>query len=82
MMDNWSYGKRFLGVGFVTNNIPWLWVTHTGFLDATKEGKPKLRHASSLKKRVVTEDFKDYLLRRKGKCAGVFFFEFINRPIL
>ncbi|MFC1586364.1 D-alanyl-D-alanine carboxypeptidase/D-alanyl-D-alanine-endopeptidase [Fibrobacterota bacterium] len=82
MVETWTYGKRFLGVAFVTEEIDWLWVTHTGFLDATGKGPPLLRHASSTGGQVLTENFSDYLLRRKGKCAGVFFFEFENRPVL
>jgi D-alanyl-D-alanine carboxypeptidase/D-alanyl-D-alanine-endopeptidase (penicillin-binding protein 4) len=82
MIKNWNFGRRFLGVGFVTNRINWLWVTHTGFLDATSNGKPKLRHASSIYKKVVSENFEDYLIKRKGKCDGVLFFEFVNQSVL
>ncbi len=83
LMENWTYGEKFLGVGFVTK-IPWLWVTHTGFLDATQmdsTNRPLLRHASSKQKKVATVDFKEYLLSRKGKCLGVVFFEF-KKPTL
>ncbi|MBF0430629.1 MAG: D-alanyl-D-alanine carboxypeptidase/D-alanyl-D-alanine-endopeptidase [Fibrobacteria bacterium] len=80
LMENWSYGKLFLGVGFVTS-LDWLWVSHTGFLDATKTGKPKLRHASLKHKKVIAEDFREYLLSRKGKCLGVFFFEFEDKTV-
>ncbi len=75
--SNWTYGRRLLGVGFITD-ISWLWVTHTGFLEATSKGAPKLRHASSKSHKVVTEDFYQYLKSRKGKCQGVMFFEFMT----
>ncbi len=75
---NWKYGKRFLGVAFVTK-IDWLWVSHTGFLDVTDGKNPILRHASSNHKKVSEEPFLDYLKSREGKCPGVIFFEF-NHP--
>jgi D-alanyl-D-alanine carboxypeptidase/D-alanyl-D-alanine-endopeptidase (penicillin-binding protein 4) len=83
LMDNWGHYKpykSFLGVAFVTRKPEWLWVSHTGFLDATEGGKPQLRHASSKTKKVVSQDFKEYLLSRKGSILGVYFFEF-NTPM-
>jgi hypothetical protein len=81
MMTNWTHGERFLGVAFVTD-IPGLDVTHTGFLLADGKNPPMLRHASQLKEKVVTMPFREYLESRKGKCAGVLFFEFLNPPAL
>lgn len=77
MMANWTHGEKFLGVAFVTD-IPGLDVTHTGFLLADGKSPPMLRHASQLKEKVVTMPFREYLESRKGKCAGVLFFEFLN----
>ena len=80
LLDNWDSNKPykpFLGVAFVTPKPKWIWVSHTGFLDATEGGNPKLRHASSKNKQVITQDFKEYLISRKGKILGVYFFEFI-----
>lgn len=76
MMGNWTHGERFLGVAFVTD-IPGLDVTHTGFLLADGKHPPQLRHASQLNGKVVTQDFREYLESRKGKCSGVLFFEFL-----
>lgn len=80
MMADWKHGEKFLGVAFVTD-IPGLDVTHTGFLitQPGPDGKPApfLRHASTLAGKVVTQPFKEYLDSRKGKCAGVLFFEFL-----
>jgi D-alanyl-D-alanine carboxypeptidase/D-alanyl-D-alanine-endopeptidase (penicillin-binding protein 4) len=76
MMAHWTHGEKFLGVAFVTD-IPGLDVTHTGFLLADGKGPPRLRHASQLGGKVLTQDFKEYLDSRKGKCAGVLFFEFL-----
>lgn len=80
MMSNWTHGEKFLGVAFVTD-IPGLDVTHTGFLVADGKTAPQLRHASQLKGKVVTMPFREYLETRKGKCAGVLFFEFLTPPI-
>jgi hypothetical protein len=77
MMTDWTHGEKFLGVAFVTD-IPGLDVTHTGFLIADGKHPPLLRHASSLLGKVATQPFKDYLDTRKGKCAGVLFFEFLT----
>ena len=41
-----------------------------------------LRHASQLLNKVVTQPFKEYLDTRKGKCAGVLFFEFLTPTAL
>ncbi|HLP41907.1 MAG TPA: N-acetylmuramoyl-L-alanine amidase-like domain-containing protein, partial [Fibrobacteria bacterium] len=57
--------------------IPGLDVTHTGFLLADGKHPPQLRHASQLNGKVVTQDFREYLESRKGKCSGVLFFEFL-----
>jgi PBP4 family serine-type D-alanyl-D-alanine carboxypeptidase len=76
MMTNWTFGEKFLGVAFVTD-FPGLDVTHTGFLLADGKGIPQFRNASQLKGKVTTMPFKEYLDLRKGKCAGVLFFEFL-----
>ncbi len=78
LAGNWTLGKRLLGVAFVTH-IEGLDVTHTGFVDGAS-GKPVLRHASELKGKVVEQDFREYLESRRGKCAGVLFFEFLPPP--
>lgn len=80
MMAHWTYGEKFLGVAFVTN-IPGLDVTHTGFLLADGKGPPLFRNASQLQGKVATMPFKEYLDLRKGKCAGVLFFEFLPPAI-
>ncbi len=76
MLSDWKYGRQFLGVAFVTH-ILGLDVTHTGFLLADGKNPPLLRQASQLQGKVVTMDFKEYLESRRGKCAGVLFFEFL-----
>ncbi len=80
MMSHWTYGEKFLGVAFTTD-IPGLDVTHTGFLLADGKGPPQFRNASQLKGKVTTMPFKEYLELRKGKCAGVLFFEFLPPAI-
>jgi PBP4 family serine-type D-alanyl-D-alanine carboxypeptidase len=79
MMGNWTFGEKFLGVAFVTD-IAGLDVTHTGFLLADGKTPPLFRNASQLMGKVSTVSFKDYLIARKGKTAGVLFFEFIPPP--
>lgn len=76
MMAHWTYGEKFLGVAFVTD-IPGLDVTHTGFLIADGKNPPILRNASQLLHKTADMPFKEYLEGRKGKCAGVLFFEFL-----
>ncbi|HKP97194.1 MAG TPA: D-alanyl-D-alanine carboxypeptidase/D-alanyl-D-alanine-endopeptidase, partial [Fibrobacteria bacterium] len=80
MMSDRTWGEKFLGVAFVTD-IPGLDVTHTGFLVADGKNPPVLRNASQLQHKVVDMPFKEYLESRKGKCAGVLFFEFLPPPI-
>ncbi len=79
MMSNWTFGEKFLGVAFVTD-IAGLDVTHTGFLLADGKNPPILRNASQLLHHVADMPFKEYLEGRKGKCAGVLFFEFLPPP--
>lgn len=72
-------GNGLLGVAFMTG-IEGLDGTHTGFVDTrpgVNDGKPVLRHASQLRGRVAEQDFAEYLESRRGKCAGVLFFEFL-----
>jgi hypothetical protein len=66
-------------VAFVTD-IAGLDVTHTGFLIADGKHPPILRNASLLLHKVADMPFKEYLVGRKGKCAGVLFFEFLPPP--
>jgi PBP4 family serine-type D-alanyl-D-alanine carboxypeptidase len=80
MMAHWTFGEKFLGVAFVTD-IAGLDVTHTGFLVADGKNPPLLRNASQIQHKVVDMPFKEYLEARKGKCAGVLFFEFSAPPI-
>lgn len=79
MMSHWTYGEKFLGVAFVTD-IAGLDVTHTGFLVADGKNPPILRNASLILHKVADMPFKEYLEGRKGKCAGVLFFEFLPPP--
>jgi PBP4 family serine-type D-alanyl-D-alanine carboxypeptidase len=72
-------GNRLFGVAFMTT-IEGLDATHTGFVDARADqngGRPILRHASQLQGRVAEQDFAEYLESRRGRCAGVLFFEFL-----
>jgi D-alanyl-D-alanine carboxypeptidase/D-alanyl-D-alanine-endopeptidase (penicillin-binding protein 4) len=67
--------KGIYGVAFMTS-LAGLDATHTGFVDV-ESGKPVLRHAGQLKGEVTEQDFAEYLEARRGKCAGVLFFEFL-----
>ncbi len=76
---NWTLGNGLFGVAFMTG-IEGLDGTHTGFVDVrdgVNDGKPVLRHASQLRGQVAEQDFAEYLELRRGKCAGVLFFEFL-----
>lgn len=67
-----------VGIAFVGKSEK-IDVTHTGFVILRPGEKPKLRHASSLKKKVIEQPLVDYLHSRKGKLPGVTFFEFVGR---
>lgn len=66
---------KVLGVGFVGKSDQ-IDITHTGIIFLYPGETPKLRHASSLRKKVVEQPFAEYLDSRKGKLPGVTFFEY------
>lgn len=72
----WADTAEIWGVAFVGTS-PKIDATHTGFLILDENKKPVLRHASQLKKKVVDQDFDEYLKSRKGKLPGVVFFNFL-----
>ena len=51
-------------------------VTHTGFVILRPGEKPRLRHASMVRKKVVEQPLQEYLISRKGKLPGITLFEF------
>lgn len=63
------------GIAFVAKSDK-LDATHTGFVILHGGEKPVLRHASSLKKKVVEQPLLEYLHSRKGKLPGITLFEF------
>lgn len=65
-----------VGVAFVAKSEK-IDVTHTGLVVLRPGEKPKLRHASSNRKKVIEQPFNEYLYSRKGKLPGVTFFEFM-----
>lgn len=71
-----SDSLKVLGVAFVAKSEK-IDATHTGFVVLNPGEAPRLRHASSQKKRVVDQPFAEYLVSRKGKLPGVTLFEFI-----
>ena len=66
-----------VGIGFVAKSDK-LDVTHTGFVVLRPGDKPRLRHASSVRKKVVEQPLLEYLVSRKGKLPGITFFEFVQ----
>ncbi|MCQ2105050.1 MAG: D-alanyl-D-alanine carboxypeptidase/D-alanyl-D-alanine-endopeptidase [Fibrobacter sp.] len=50
--------------------------THTGFVILRPGELPMVRHASSLKKRVIEQPLNEYLESRRGKLPGITLFEF------
>ena len=66
-----------VGIGFVAKSDK-LDVTHTGFVVLRPGDKPRLRHASSVRKKVVEQPLQEYLVSRKGKLPGITFFEFVQ----
>ena len=73
----WEGESAIWGVAFVGTS-PKIDATHTGFLILENGKKPVLRHASQLKKKVVNQNFDEYLKSRKGKLPGVVFFNFLE----
>lgn len=67
-----------LGVAFISKK-PVIDAYHTGFVVFIPGELPRVRHASSLKKRVVEMNFVDYLKSSKGKLPGITLFEFIQK---
>lgn len=67
---------KVMGVAFIGASEK-IDATHTGFVVLRTGETPKLRHASSLRKKVVEQPFLEYLQSRKGKLPGVTFFEFV-----
>ena len=65
-----------LGVAFVAKSEK-LDATHTGFIVLKPGEPPRLRHASSQRKRVVDMPLIDYLDSRKGKLPGITLFNFV-----
>lgn len=73
----WNEDQTILGVAFVGASSK-IDATHTGFLILEKDKKPILRHASQIKKKVVDQNFDEYLKSRKGKLPGVVFYNFLE----
>lgn len=68
---------KVLGVAFIGKSEK-IDATHTGFVVLRPGEIPKLRHASSLRKKVVEQPLHEYLLSRKGKLPGITLFEFLE----
>lgn len=66
------------GIGFVGKSEK-IDLTHTGFVILRHGEVPKLRHASSLQKKVVETPLYGYLESRRGKLPGIVLFRFIPR---
>ena len=66
-----------VGIAFVSKSEK-LDATHTGFVVLRPGELPKLRQASSLKKRVVEQNLIEYLQSRKGKLPGITLFKFVS----
>lgn len=69
---------KVIGIAFIGKSEK-IDATHTGFVVLRPGQKPMLRHASSLRKKVVEQPLAEYLVSRKGKLPGVAFFEFLPR---
>lgn len=67
-----------LGVAFISKKSI-IDAYHTGFVVFIPGELPRVRHASSLKKRVVEMNMVDYLKSSKGKLPGISLFEFIQK---
>lgn len=65
-----------LGVAFISNKTV-VDAYHTGFVVCIPGEPPRVRHASSLKKKVIELPLAEYLKNSKGKLPGITFFEFI-----
>lgn len=67
---------KVLGIAFIGKSEK-IDATHTGFVVLKPGEAPKLRHASSLKKKVVEQPLAEYITSRKGKLPGITLFEFL-----
>ena len=69
--------NKVVGIAFIGKSDK-IDATHTGFVLFRKGEIPKLRHASSLKKKTVEQPLAEYLVSRKGKLPGITLFEFLK----
>lgn len=67
-----------LGVAFISNKAV-VDAYHTGFVVCVPGELPRVRHASSLQKKVVELPLAEYLKNSKGKLPGITLFEFIQK---
>ena len=68
---------KVIGIAFIGKSEK-IDATHTGFVIMNPGEPPRLRHASSLRKRVVEQPLSEYLASRKGKLPGITLFEFLS----
>ena len=75
MDQTWTQKSKVLLVA-ITGYTSWIWVTHTGFIFLNPGQKPLFKHASLTQKKVVQQDFSDYLQGRGSKSVeGILLFE-------
>jgi hypothetical protein len=76
LMDKpWTESPKVLLVA-ITGHTSWIWVTHTGFIFLNPGQKPLFKHASLSQKKVVQQNFSDYLQGRGSKSVeGILLFE-------
>ena len=72
-----SDSLRVIGVAFISKSDK-LDAHHTGFVILRPGEPPLLRHASSIRKRIVELPLTEYLTSVKGKFLGITLFEFKN----
>jgi PBP4 family serine-type D-alanyl-D-alanine carboxypeptidase len=73
--SEYNLPEGMYGVAYV-GTFNKLWVTHVGFLQHKPGEAPVFRHASTHEMKVREDNWKDYLLRRKGKVIGIVLFAF------
>ena len=67
-----------LGIAFISKSSK-IDAYHTGFVVCIPGELPRVRHASSLKKKVIELPLVDYLKSSKGKLPGITLFEFVQK---
>lgn len=76
LLDNWHSDRRRIAGVAIVGTLPFLFITHTGFLIEERDAPPRFRHAST-KGQVMEQDFRSYLQGRTS-AAGIVVWDYLE----